>query len=104
MATTILPFLRRSKDENEKAAAVAVRSVNLKELNDSHSIRFRFIVWNVTAILFRRTYWANALVGSELNSNNRRFSDWTQCYPSNFCDPYGKLHQFAVFEQRLRKN
>lgn len=52
MATTILPFLRRSKDENEKAAAVAVRSVNLKELNDSHSIRFRFIVWNVTATCF----------------------------------------------------
>ena len=51
----------------------------------------------VTAILFGRMCWANALVRFELSSNNWRFSDWTQCYPLNFCEPYQKLHKFLQY-------
>ena len=59
----------------------------------------------VTAILFGRMCWANALVRFELSSNNWRFSDWTQCYPLNFCEPYQKLHKFfAIFKLWSCKN
>ena len=55
----------------------------------------------VTAILFGRTCWANALAGSELSSNNRRFFGWTPCYPSNFCEPYGKYTNFCSIEAKV---
>ena len=79
------------------SAPIAGRYVFLKNQKTHRFHKAKFIMSIVTAILFGRTCWANVLVGSELSSNNRRFSGWTQCYPSNFCEPHGKLHKFLRY-------
>ena len=95
----LLPYCANPKTVNTSVAAsapVAERSVKLKRLNDSQVPQGLGLLCQ----LLQRSRMvgrvgANALVGSELSSNN-----WW--FPSNFFEPYGFLHVLAIFKLKSR--